>query len=893
MSKEKEMEEIEKIEKLRESEEELKAIFNNIRDGIVLLDTTGKIIKVNKRIVEIGGYTEEEIVGKRFKVFKMFTPQSLTKMISGFTKAVISGRSPSPIEVEMYTKTGEKMNLELHGSLFKKRGKVVGFIGTIRDITEQKKAEEKLKKNKEDYQIIFENLPFAAFTLDRKGRLLEANKRAEQVTGLRLKELKGKSFSKFGVLGKKDLLKAFIEFRKNLRGKITKKTIYNVKVKDSREILLELIGIPLKEGGKVTKVLDVGSDVTEREKAEEELRESEERYRLISENTSDMIALTTFSLNPVYTYVSPSAKYLGYEPEDVIGKPCFDFVHPDDKKKLLPLLRKYVSAKVKKLFTRKVPYTTETIEYRFRDKSGNWHYLQSTANLMKNELLFISRDVTERKKMEEALRESEKRYKFLVDNSKEIILILSKIGKIIFANKSAIATIGYNEEEIIGKPITHFLTKGSIKKALYALSQEFLGRPQQEMEIKTKSGEIRTLEVAKGSTPVHEKGKSIGVLINACDITERKKAEEELKASEEKYRTLTENINVGIYRNTVGPKGKFIEANPAIIRMFGYSSKEEFLNINVSNLYQHPEDRERFNQKMLKDGFVKDEELQLKKKDRTPFYGSVTAIAVKDETGKVKYYDGMIEDITERKHLEDLREKARREAEFYADVLAHDIGNLDQITMGYLYLLQMAKDEETKKKNVDGIKKSIMKSKRLAESIKTLKIIKDTKIEKFDLNKSIERSIKNIKEYSDKEIEVKLDMDKHYYVKANVFLDRVFFNILENSVEFTFQDKAIIDIKTEEKKGICNIHIRDRGIGIPKAKKEDILENLETLSKRTGTGLYLVKKILERFDGKFEIKDAEKGTKIIISIPVRQNGGSARNVHPQRSHKRNEREGRR
>ena len=225
MSKEKEMEEIEKIEKLRESEEELKAIFNNIRDGIVLLDTTGKIIKVNKRIVEIGGYTEEEIVGKRFKVFKMFTPQSLTKMISGFTKAVISGRSPSPIEVEMYTKTGEKMNLELHGSLFKKRGKVVGFIGTIRDITEQKKAEEKLKKNKEDYQIIFENLPFAAFTLDRKGRLLEANKRAEQVTGLRLKELKGKSFSKFGVLGKKDLLKAFIEFRKNLRGKITKKTI--------------------------------------------------------------------------------------------------------------------------------------------------------------------------------------------------------------------------------------------------------------------------------------------------------------------------------------------------------------------------------------------------------------------------------------------------------------------------------------------------------------------------------------------------------------------------------------------------------------------------------------------------------------------------------------------
>ncbi|MCK4433797.1 MAG: HAMP domain-containing histidine kinase, partial [Methanomicrobia archaeon] len=197
-------------------------------------------------------------------------------------------------------------------------------------------------------------------------------------------------------------------------------------------------------------------------------------------------------------------------------------------------------------------------------------------------------------------------------------------------------------------------------------------------------------------------------------------------------------------------------------------------------------------------------------------------------------------------------------------------------------------DEETKKKNVDGIKKSIMKSKRLAESIKTLEIIEDIEIEKFDLNKSIERSIKNIKEYSDKEIEVRIDTDKQYYVNANDFLDRAFFSILENAVEFTFQDKAIIDIKTEEKDGFCNIHIRDRGIGIPKAKKEDILENLETLSKRTGTGLYLTKKILERFDGKFEIKDAEKGTEIVISIPV-INGRFVRNVHAQRSHKRNER----
>jgi len=125
-----------------------------------------------------------------------------------------------------------------------------------------------------------------------------------------------------------------------------------------------------------------------------------------------------------------------------------------------------------------------------------------------------------------------------------------------------------------------------------------------------------------------------------------------IKNAEEKYRTLAENINVGLYRNTLGSKGKFIEANPAIIKMFGYKSKDEFLSMSVADLYQNPGDRKKFNEKMLRHGFVKDEELQLKKKDGTFFIGSVSTVLVKDEKGDVKYYDGIIEDITERKRAE-------------------------------------------------------------------------------------------------------------------------------------------------------------------------------------------------------------------------------------------------
>lgn len=140
------------------------------------------------------------------------------------------------------------------------------------------------------------------------------------------------------------------------------------------------------------------------------------------------------------------------------------------------------------------------------------------------------------------------------------------------------------------------------------------------------------------------------MLARALKNVEFKKQVEE---SERKYRSLVEHLNVGIYRNTPGEKGSFIEVNQALVRMFGYENKEELLELPVSSLYQNPEERKRINEKLLRNGFVKNEEIRLHKKDGTPIWCSVTAVAVKADDGTVAYYDGIIEDITERKHLEE------------------------------------------------------------------------------------------------------------------------------------------------------------------------------------------------------------------------------------------------
>jgi len=143
--------------------------------------------------------------------------------------------------------------------------------------------------------------------------------------------------------------------------------------------------------------------------------------------------------------------------------------------------------------------------------------------------------------------------------------------------------------------------------------------------------------------------------------SERETAEKALLESEERYRSLIENLPIGIYRNTPGSKGRFIMANPAIARMFGYETVDDFLQTSVSDLYWDPADRQLFSEKLIAQGHLIAEELQLKKFNNTPMWGAVTVNVVHDEAGEIKYFEGIIEEISDRKKAEEaLRESEKR-----------------------------------------------------------------------------------------------------------------------------------------------------------------------------------------------------------------------------------------
>ncbi|MCJ7664922.1 MAG: PAS domain-containing protein, partial [Desulfobacterales bacterium] len=175
-------------EALRESEEELKAIFNDVRDGIALVTMTGKIIKINKRITEVTGYAEQELVGKRFSLLKMATAKSMAKMVSAFAKTV-AGQQVPPYEVEGYTKTGEKRIGEMYGSRLQKKGKTVGVVVVLRDITARKRAEELLKEQREIFYSTLQEAPNGVVLIDKDGRYLYINSEFTAITGYTLNDI--------------------------------------------------------------------------------------------------------------------------------------------------------------------------------------------------------------------------------------------------------------------------------------------------------------------------------------------------------------------------------------------------------------------------------------------------------------------------------------------------------------------------------------------------------------------------------------------------------------------------------------------------------------------------------------------------------------------------------
>jgi PAS domain S-box-containing protein len=254
------------------------------------------------------------------------------------------------------------------------------------------------------------------------------------------------------------------------------------------------------------------------------------------------------------------------------------------------------------------------------------------------------------RRAEAALRGSERRYRDLVDNARDCIYTIAPDGTITSLNPIfETFTRGWPCDEWIGKSFVSLIHPDDLPTVMEQFQRSLQGEalPVDEHRILTKSGEYLTGEFL--ATPQVQDGKVTGILGIARDITERKRAEEALRSSEEKYRTLFEQSRDAIF---ISRNGKVVDVNQAALDLFGYT-REEAIRLDVEKVYANPADRGKFRGAIEKYGSVKDFELQLMRKDGTPIDCLVTATLRQGDDGSLLETQGIIRDITEHKQAEE------------------------------------------------------------------------------------------------------------------------------------------------------------------------------------------------------------------------------------------------
>jgi len=644
-------------EALKSSEEKYRLITDNINDLVWCMDLNLNSTFTSPSIYKLLGITPEE--RKLISTKDILTPESydnivcvLNDTLEKIRNGIITDKNYDiKLEIEQIKKDGTVFWAESVVSvLYNKNDEIIGIQGVTRDISDRVHAEKTLRESEENFRILFENSPLGILVCNKQGNILRINSAYTAMLGFPSAE----ETEKINLLTYKPLIEAgisdlILQVISTNRETVAEKK-YISKWGKSVYFLLHIKPIN-DDTGKLVNLQIIAQDISERKNIEQALRESEEMYRLVIETANDIIY--TVSLDSIILTVNSSIeKNAGWKPEDVIGKSLLFFIHPDDVNRLK-----------KNHFTFLEQPFAETSEFRFLHKNKDYLDVEfSTAPLFKNGKLIgrlgIGRNITERKEAERSLRDSEEKYRNLIENQGEGIGIVNIHEDFIFANPAAEEIFGVEYGKLVGRNLKDFVDTNQFNFILQQTKNRKKG-VKSTYEITITRPDLEQREILLTVTPFYEKNKNEMSLFGIFrDITLRKKTEEALKKSEEKYRIIFENAKEGIFQTTY--EGKYITVNPALVKMYGYDNSEELMksrNNIAEQTYVDPELRKVFLKIMRDVGYVKGFEYEVYKKDGSKIWVYEDANAVKDTKGNILYFEGFVVDMTDKKKVEEAKKK--------------------------------------------------------------------------------------------------------------------------------------------------------------------------------------------------------------------------------------------
>ena len=612
--------------------------LQNANDLIQSVAPDGHFLYVNKKWLNTLGYKEEDL--DSISIFNIIHQESLDHCMTTF-KRVISGENVGIIDAVFKTRNGNKVYVEGIANCRMKDGKPQYTRGIFKDVTDRKIAEAALRDSEARFRTMIDsiaNLAIQGYGPD--GTIHYWNKANESVYGYTREEAMGKNLIDLIIPSDmRDFVREAIRHGAET-GEMPPASELNLMHKDGSLVPVFSSHARIQIHGHEPEIFCLDVDFSELKKMERKIRESEERFRALVETTRDMI--WEVDNDDRYTYISPQVKeILGYTTEEVIGKTCFDLMLPEDTKNIRKQFAEIVSAG--KPIVR--------LENNNLHKDGRLVILETSGEpvLAADGSIVgyrgIDRDITERKRAEEVIRKSENYLKTLLESIPSgVIVVDAQTHIILHANPSALALFGASAEYVLGKVCHNFICPTA--NGHCPISDKGMHIDRSERILLNASGE--RIHILKSVTRANLNGHEV-LIETFVDISDRKRAEDALRESEDRYRMLVENANEAIF---VIQDGRICFANTKLEQIGKYTleelSQKSFLE------FVHPDDRtlvaEQHKQRLSGEPLKEDYSFRIISKEGSVFWMKISASLISWK-GRAAVLV-LLSDITERKATE-------------------------------------------------------------------------------------------------------------------------------------------------------------------------------------------------------------------------------------------------
>jgi two-component system, cell cycle sensor histidine kinase and response regulator CckA len=642
-------------EQLRESEERYRLMIEGGTQVFFYThDRDGRLTYVSPSVRAVIGYEPSDLIGRTYHA--LLTGDPTDAAVVANTAATLSSEGlPSSYHVTIRHRDGHKMMLEVVESATRRGGEVVGVQGFGRDISSKIRADEDLRIRTAYLEHLIENAPEAIVVLDVEEHVLRINREFTRTFGYAAEEAVGRSVSELIVPDadreSAERLSRAVAEGETLAARALRRT------RDGRSIHVSILATPVVLDGAPTAIFGIYRDISDQVRAEEAVRRSEEYFRSLIEHSAEVIDI----LNPDGTirYTTPSVRrVLGFEPDELIGRNVFDFVHPDDREAAVEAFERDQAA-----FD-----GSRTFELRVRHRDGSWRWFEAAArNLLENPavggIVITSRDVTARREAAAEMR----RNTAVLAAIPDAVIVTDPAGTVTYWNQGAVRLFGWAESEVLGGKLHHHVPEDVRPRFESELRRALDGE-----EIKGEYEDIRRdgsriLTDTSISLIRDQKGRPAAVLRISRDITEQRLM----------GRVLEEMPEAVVFLNA---ENRIVSCNAAAERTFGYTAAE-MIGRPVAMLSTEADER---TAAPIVDVIAATRrnggwsgEVVRRRKDGSHFPVRLITGVVRDSDGRIIGQAGLLRDLTEEKRNELQMRRAERMTSLGTLLggLAHELNN--------------------------------------------------------------------------------------------------------------------------------------------------------------------------------------------------------------------------